>query len=39
MTGNVPVITLISIFQGIITKNKNLVKVSKEYKNFSGYFL
>ena len=32
MTGNVPVITLISIFQGIITKNKNLVKVSKEYK-------
>ena len=32
MTGNVPVITLISIFQGIITKNKNLVKVSREYK-------
>ena len=33
MTGNVPVITLISLFQGILTKNKNIVKVSSNYKN------
>lgn len=33
MTGNVPVITLISIFQSILTKNKNIVKISKNYKD------
>jgi len=33
MTGNVPVITLISLFQSILTKNKNIVKVSSHYKD------
>ena len=33
MTGNVPVITLISLFQSTLTKNKNIIKVSSLYKN------
>lgn len=32
IAGNVPVLGLISLFQGIITKNKNIVKVPKNYK-------
>ncbi len=32
LAGNVPVISLISLFQGILTKNKNIIKVSKSYK-------
>ena len=32
LAGNVPVISLISLFQGILTKNKNIIKVSKTYK-------
>lgn len=32
LAGNVPVINLISLFQGILTKNKNIIKVSKTYK-------
>ena len=32
LAGNVPVISLISLFQGLITKNKNIIKVSKSYK-------
>lgn len=32
LAGNVPVITFISLFQGILTKNKNIIKVSKMYK-------
>lgn len=33
LAGNVPVISLISLFQGILTKNKNIIKVSKMYQN------
>jgi hypothetical protein len=33
MTGNVPVITLISLFQSILTKNRNIVKISRNYKS------
>ena len=33
LAGNVPVISLISLFQGLITKNKNIIKVSKTFKN------
>lgn len=32
LAGNVPVISLISLFQGLLTKNKNIIKVSKTYK-------
>ena len=32
MAGNVPVISMISLFQGILTKNKNVIKVSKTFK-------
>ena len=32
LAGNVPVISLISLFQGLITKNKNIIKVSKTFK-------
>ena len=32
LAGNVPVISMISLFQGILTKNKNIIKVSKTYK-------
>ena len=32
MAGNVPVISLISLFQGILTKNKNIIKISKIYQ-------
>ena len=33
LAGNVPVISLISLFQGLLTKNKNIIKVSKTFKN------
>ena len=32
LAGNVPVISLISLFQGLLTKNKNIIKVSKSFK-------
>ena len=32
LAGNVPVISLISLFQGLLTKNKNIIKVSKTFK-------
>ena len=32
IAGNVPVLGLISLFQGLITKNKNIVKAPKNYK-------
>ena len=39
MAGNVPVISLISLFQGLLTKNKNIIKVSKTFTNlFSKIF-
>ena len=33
LAGNVPVISLISLFQGLLTKNKNIIKVSKTFIN------
>ena len=33
LAGNVPVISFISLFQGLLTKNKNVIKVSKTYKS------
>ena len=33
IAGNVPVLGLISLFQGLITKNKNILKVPSNYKN------
>ena len=33
LAGNVPVISLISLFQGLLSKNKNIIKVSKTFKN------
>ena len=33
LAGNVPVISLISLFQGLLTKNKNIIKVSKTFKD------
>lgn len=33
LAGNVPVISLISLFQGLLTKNKNIIKISKSFKN------
>ena len=33
LAGNVPVISLISLFQGLLTKNKNVIKISKSYKS------
>ena len=39
LAGNVPVISLISLFQGLLTKNKNIIKVSKSFINlFSTIF-
>ena len=39
LAGNVPVISLISLFQGLLTKNKNIIKVSKTFINlFSVIF-
>jgi len=33
IAGNVPVLGIISLFQGILTKNKNIIKVPKSYMN------
>ena len=39
IAGNVPVLGIISLFQGILAKNKNIVKVPKQFKNILDVLL
>ena len=39
IAGNVPLLGLLSLFQGILTKNKNIVKVPESFKNVLGLIL